>query len=435
MFDGLGLFLGALGDALIGPNLFVPGEPFFIAAGFQLYSGAWMALVFVMLGGFVGDQLSYFIGLKWGRTAQKKLMQFRPKTRRVIARCRYLIAKKGTFIIVAARLLGPIAWVVPVIAGSHRVKWHSFTLLSSIGLLLGGGQFIAWGMLLAHGVEQFPLLGAVKVFLSEHQSLLIGLVAVTIFVVVGNKFKWRKLILKTSAFLVAWLCYANYAHFFWKADDFQNQQTSAPMNSVDLQHVTYKAFPGLSPIYDAQAINVVYVGESPRELMNQLGWIENQTFSRNDIEWSNYLTLLKDKTPPVSDLYWRNQPQDMAFQLPGNLMKRSHIRWWNAGLDRNSNQTKWLGAISYDDGLKVTPYSGIVTILHKIDPNVDEERDRLAQQIKSTYPSIELVNLPLANAEVMNDQHDYYTDGKILVIGSTTYGDDSQTLDVAVNDI
>ncbi|MCW0470217.1 LssY C-terminal domain-containing protein [Vibrio chagasii] len=32
-------------------------------------------------------------------------------------------------------------------------------------------------------------------------------------------------------------------------------------------------------------------------------------------------------------------------------MKRSHIRWWNAGLDRNSNQTKWLGAISYDDGL------------------------------------------------------------------------------------
>ncbi|WP_198596863.1 VTT domain-containing protein, partial [Vibrio sp. 10N.261.52.A1] len=206
MFDGLGLFLGALGDALIGPNLFVPGEPFFIAAGFQLYSGAWMALVFVMLGGFVGDQLSYFIGLKWGRTAQKKLIQFRPKTRRVIARCRYLIVKKGTFIIVAARLLGPIAWVVPVIAGSHRVKWHSFTLLSSIGLLLGGGQFIAWGMLLAHGVEQFPLLGAVKVFLSEHQSLLIGLVAVTIFVVVGNKLKWRKLTLKTSAFLVAWLC-------------------------------------------------------------------------------------------------------------------------------------------------------------------------------------------------------------------------------------
>lgn len=169
--------------------------------------------------------------------------------------------------------------------------------------------------------------------------------------------------------------------------------------------------------------------------MNQLGWIENQTFSRNEIEWTHYLALLKDKTPPVSDLYWRNQPQDMAFQLPGNLMKRSHIRWWNAGLDSNSNQPKWLGAISYDDGLKVTPYSGIVTILHKTDPNVDEERDRLALQIKLAYPSIELVNLPLANAEAMNDQHDYYTDGKILVIGASSYSNESQALDVAVNDI
>ncbi|MBE8605674.1 LssY C-terminal domain-containing protein [Vibrio sp. OPT10] len=435
MFDGLGLFLGALGDALIGPNLFVPGEPFFIAAGFQLYSGAWMALVLVMLGGFIGDQLSYFIGSKWGATAQKKLIKFRPKTKRLMARCRYLIAKKGNYIIAAARLLGPIAWVVPFIAGSHRVKWSSFTLLSSIGLLLGGGQFIAWGMLLAHGVEQFPLLNTVKVFLTEHQSLMIGLVVVIAFVTIGYKFKWRRLTLKTSTLLVVWLCYANYAHFFWKADDFQTQQAPEETAPIDLEQVIYKAFPGLSPVYDAQAINVVYVGESPRELMNQLGWIENQTFSRHEIEWTHYLALLKANTPPVSDLYWRNQPQDMAFQLPGNLMKRSHIRWWNAGLDSNSNQLKWLGAISYDDGLKVTPYSGIVTILHKIDPNVDEERDRFAKQIKSTYPNIGLVHLPLANAEALNDNHDYYTDGKILMIGATTYGVKSPALNVAVNDI
>ena len=208
-----------------------------------------------------------------------------------------------------------------------------------------------------------------------------------------------------------------YAHFFWKADDFLTQQTSEEVASIDLEQLTYKAFPGLSPIYDAQAINVVYVGESPRELMNQLGWIENQTFSRNEIEWTHYLELLKDKTPPVSDLYWRNQPQDMAFQLPGNLMKRSHIRWWNAGLDSNSNQPKWLGAISYDDGLKVTPYSGIVTILHKIDPNVDEERDRLELQVRQNLPQVSIEHHPLAQVEVLNDDHDYFTNGNILVIG------------------
>ncbi|OCH58434.1 LssY C-terminal domain-containing protein [Vibrio splendidus] len=435
MFDGLGLFLGALGDALIGPNLFVPGEPFFIAAGFQLYSGAWMALVLVMLGGLLGDQLSYFIGYKYGAKAQRRLIKFRPKTKRLIARCRYLVARKGTYIILFARLLGPIAWVVPFIAGSHRVPWRNFSVLAFIGLALGGGQFIAWGMLLAHGVENFPWLNSLKIFISEHNSLIVGVFAVSVFTIIGYRMKWRRLVLKSSALLLAWVLFANYAHFFWKADDFQNQPETAQIDKVDWNSVTYKAFPGKSSFYSAQAINVIYVGSTPRDLMKQLGWIENQTFSRNEIEWAGYLALLRDKTPPVSDLYWRGKPQDMAFQLPGNLMKRSHIRWWRAGVDIKTNQPQWLGAISYDDGLKVTPYSGIVTILHNIDPNVDEERDRLANQIRTSLPDIDIDKYSLATVEVIDDDHDYYTDGRILMIGVATYRDDSQALDVAVNDI
>jgi hypothetical protein len=151
--------------------------------------------------------------------------------------------------------------------------------------------------------------------------------------------------------------------------------------------------------------------------MGELGWIENQTFSRNEIEWVGYLTLLKENTPPVSDLYWRGEPQDMAFQLPGNLMKRSHIRWWRAGLDPVTQQMKWLGAISYDNGLKLTPYSGIVTILHNIDPNVDAERDSLELQVRQNLPQVSIEQQPLARAEVLNDDHDYFTDGNILVIG------------------
>ncbi|MFA0729832.1 VTT domain-containing protein, partial [Vibrio sp. 10N.222.48.A4] len=304
MFDGLGLFLGALGDALIGPNLFVPGEPFFIAAGFQLYSGAWMALVLVMLGGLLGDQLSYFIGYKYGAKAQRRLIKFRPKTKRLIARCRYLIARKGTYIILFARLLGPIAWVVPFIAGSHRVPWRNFSVLALFGLALGGGQFIAWGMLLAHGVENFPWLNNLKIFISEHNSLIAGVFTVLVFTIIGYRMKWRRLVLKSSALLLAWVLFANYAHFFWKADDFKNQPETAQIDKVDWNSVTYKAFPGKSSFYSAQAINVLYVGATPRDLMKQLGWIENQTFSRNEIEWAGYLALLRDKTPPVSDLYW-----------------------------------------------------------------------------------------------------------------------------------
>lgn len=55
MFEGFSLFIGALLDALIGPNLFVPGEPFLIAAGYQLHQGVVTGVFAVLLGGFIGD--------------------------------------------------------------------------------------------------------------------------------------------------------------------------------------------------------------------------------------------------------------------------------------------------------------------------------------------------------------------------------------------
>ena len=39
MLETISLFFGSLLDATIGPNLFVPGEPFLLAAGYQLHQG------------------------------------------------------------------------------------------------------------------------------------------------------------------------------------------------------------------------------------------------------------------------------------------------------------------------------------------------------------------------------------------------------------
>ncbi|MCP8690607.1 LssY C-terminal domain-containing protein, partial [Marinobacterium sedimentorum] len=69
----------------------------------------------------------------------------------------------------------------------------------------------------------------------------------------------------------------------------------------------FKVFAGQSSIYSAQAVNVVYLGETPKNLMQQLGWIENKTFSRSELEFSDYVNLLKTKTPPVSDLMWNGR--------------------------------------------------------------------------------------------------------------------------------
>ncbi|MDC5806884.1 LssY C-terminal domain-containing protein [Vibrio europaeus] len=422
MFEGFSLFVGALLDALIGPNLFVPGEPFLLAAGYQLQQGIITGVIAVLLGGFIGDQVSYLIGQRLGNPAQKKLIRWQPKTRRPIARCRHLMAKKGNYVLAFARLLGPIAWVVPFIAGSQKISWARFSLYSSIGLFLGVGQFVAWGYLLGYGIDNFPILNEAKVFLVEHKAILIAIGASVGFYLIGRKLRWRLMFTKFTAFLLASVLYANYAHFFFYSDDFATKEGVSEQKAgnelVTISELPLKAYPGKSAVFDAQVINVAYVGEDPRTLMAELGWIENKTFSRNDLEISDYVELLKLNTPPVSDLFWNGVPQELAFQLPGNLLKRSHIRWWQAGVDSNTSQNLWVGALSYDDGLQITPYSGIVTILHSIDPNVDLERDKLAEQVISTTADVSIDMAAYHPPTILDGEHDYYTDGRVLVIKS-----------------
>lgn len=414
----LSLFIGAFLDALIGPNLVVPGEPFLIAAGYQLHQGSLLAVFSVLLGGFLGDQISYQIGKKYGRPSSKKLINWQPKLRRTMARCRLLLVKKGNYVLLFARLLGPVAWVVPFMAGTNGIGWRRFTVYSSIGLILGVGQFIVWGYLLSYGLDNIPALTSVKAFILAHQYSLLALLATLLFLYIGMKYRYRNIALKSiSIFLLAMLM-ANYNYFFWAADDFQPSNNNAPL-SLETEQISFKAYPDPSINSDAQAINVIYVGDSPVTLMDTLGWIENKTFSRHEVEWNDYIALLMANTPPVSDLFWQKQPQQLAFQLPGNLLHRSHIRWWKAGVDTTSKQSIWLGAISYDNGLKVTPYLGMLTVLHSIDPDVDDQRDKLATQIKSHMAShlSELVNIghPVSPSQ----QLDYFTDGHILVINDT----------------
>lgn len=151
MILALSLFLGAFFDSLIGIGVFVPGEPVYMAAGYQLYQGQSVALMLALMGGWLGDQASFFIGVKYGRRGERFMLKWRPQLRRKVARCRYLLKHKGTIVMVSARLLGPVAWFMPFIAGTMAVKWSRFTLLSGIGLIVGAGQFVFWGYLLRAG--------------------------------------------------------------------------------------------------------------------------------------------------------------------------------------------------------------------------------------------------------------------------------------------
>ncbi|MGR5146917.1 LssY C-terminal domain-containing protein [Photobacterium alginatilyticum] len=406
-------FGGSFLDALIGPNLFFPGEPFLLAAGYLLSSGAMYGVISVLLGGLIGDQLSYFIGRRYGVNGRRWLCQRVPKTRRPIARAQLVLRKRGPLVVAIARLLGPVAWIMPFLAGSYALPWVTFTAYSLIGLVIGVGQFVFAGYLLAQGIELMPDVATITLFLKEHSLLVVAIFIASVISLMLYRTKSWKRWLNICLCWLAVMAGANYYHFF-ASDAYAFETKEINNTQQSLHELDYTVYPGLAPVYQAQPINIVVMGNTPQQLMSELGWIENETFSRDDLTLSRYLKLLSKELPPISDLYWNQQPQWYAYQLAGDLVNRKHIRWWYAGNEVQSGKPIWVGAVSYDNELKLAHYKGIITILHGIDPDIDIERDELAEKAKDSGWNVEYQQFgkPVAYSK---SRH-YFSDGQIVIL-------------------
>jgi len=83
---------------------------------------------------------------------------------------------------------------------------------------------------------------------------------------------------------------------------------------------------------------------------------------------------------PVSDLYVYGRAQDFALQKArDNIHQRNHLRLWLSPL-RYHGKSVWVGQISRDIGSRLTIHSPTLTT-HKIDPDVDEARAALSEDM------------------------------------------------------
>lgn len=139
------LFLGSFGDALIGVNMFVYGEPFFLVGSYMASLNLLnISLVYFVLvfGAFVGDTLSYLIGRKYSvYLFEKKKIISQEK----LEKGGKFFEKYGAKSILLSKFLGPVAWVVPFLAGSLRYNYKTFLPYNLLGSILGIGQFILVG--------------------------------------------------------------------------------------------------------------------------------------------------------------------------------------------------------------------------------------------------------------------------------------------------
>ena len=90
----------------------------------------------IFFAAFVGDQIGYVLGRKYGRPyLQKKPSERRTK---MIARTEEFYLKNGWWAVVAARFFPWIRTFVPPIAGAAKMNYYNFLSANALGALLWG---------------------------------------------------------------------------------------------------------------------------------------------------------------------------------------------------------------------------------------------------------------------------------------------------------
>lgn len=119
---------------------------------------------------------------------------------------------------------------------------------------------------------------------------------------------------------------------------------------------------------------------------------------------------------PVSPLYLYDRPQDLALQRArDNIHQRNHLRLWLSPMNYRGKPV-WVGQISRDIGTRLTIHSPYLTT-HKIDPNVDEARTALTEDMAYSQ-HLAKTGLVTGVGEATRDaprknltRDPYYTDG------------------------
>lgn len=129
-------------------------------------------------------------------------------------------------------------------------------------------------------------------------------------------------------------------------------------------------------------LNLVFVGEikDMYYAFMRAGWDETETIYGASLmkTAASALTGGAYRYSPVSALYVFGRPQDAALQRArSSINERNHLRIWLTPL-RYQGTPVWIGQISRDIGVRLT-WKTITT--HKIDPDVDETREFLVEDL------------------------------------------------------
>jgi LssY C-terminus len=205
------------------------------------------------------------------------------------------------------------------------------------------------------------------------------------------------------------------------AADFQRASTDPSELQEMVELLPARAVNGAGR--EGDMLNLIFVAkeEDLREVFERNGWVTVET-SPPQIIWHLLWQRMHYTKLPMDRLYVFGRRQDYSFALPDPgavVAKRHHIRIWKT--DRTVDGVPlWVGAATHDVGIEFVTRK--LWLFHKIDPDVDAERDFIAENLAETQrlarqEYVKCVE-PVVGAETATGQA-YYSDNRMLLIGLT----------------
>ena len=151
------------------------------------------------------------------------------------------------------------------------------------------------------------------------------------------------------------------------------------------------------------------------------GWVKVDTSNQNALLTGILDTLTKQAylTLPMSQLvlFGRTQDYGLAHAEPVQVVsQRHHLRLWKAPFNVDGGEL-WVGAATHDVGFDRDARNNGVT--HKIDPNIDDEREFVGRSLDETGRVAKLSYItpsqPSTEASTATGAT-FHSDGRVLII-------------------
>jgi LssY C-terminus len=170
-------------------------------------------------------------------------------------------------------------------------------------------------------------------------------------------------------------------------------------------------------------VNFLILGseDAMQRVFTTAGWVKVDADVKETVLHGLIESLSKESylTMPMSQLYLFGHPQDYgwAHAEPISVVRsRNHLRVWKAPFQVNGI-TLWVGAATHDIGFERDQRNNGIT--HKIDPDIDLERDYVEKTLASTGLVSEISHFlpdnPMKEAKTATGGT-FHSNGQVLVV-------------------